>query len=179
MISSEKEINPMLMHRHAQRHPHQQRDPRLLALRVKPLLAQQAMHLQHALHDRDVILLILALADDLVKIQKHNRPWGGGGRNGPRPAGPGATMSTQVDGLAMGLLRLRRLCHRGHKATNENSQYGDTHSLPASASVETRRGLNPHTVTQRAESVDHDDRLPPEEVLDLVQHYSSFRHSCK
>src|SRR5690606_6604068 len=97
----------------------------------------------------------------------------------PGPAGPGATMSTQVDGLATGLLRLRRLCHRGHKATNENSQYGDAHGLPASASVETRRGLNPHAVTQRAEGVDHDDRLPPEEVLDLVQHYSSFRHSCK
>src|SRR5690606_20472249 len=94
----------------------------------------------------------------------------GGGRDGPRPAGPGATRSTQMDSLATELLRLRRLCHRGHKATSENGQYGDAHGLPASASVETRRGLNPHAVTQRAEGVDHDDRLPPEEVLDLVQH---------
>src|SRR5690606_23828912 len=117
MISSEKEINPMLMQRHTQRHPHQQREPRLLALRVKPLLAQQSMHLQLTFHDRGIISLILDLAYDLGKILKHNRPWGGSGRNDPRPAGPGVTMSTQVDGLATGLLRLRRLCHRGHKAT--------------------------------------------------------------
>src|SRR5690554_3887658 len=129
------------------------------------------MHLQHALHDRGVIDLILDFADDLVKIQKHNRPWWeAGGRDGPRPAGPGATMSTQVDGLATGLLRLRRLCHRGHKAASESGQYGDAHGLPAGASVETRRGLNPHAVNQRTEGVDHDERLPPEEALDLVQH---------
>src|SRR5690554_4485707 len=129
--------------------------------RNRPCTSSMPSMIEMSSRSSSTSLMILSKSRSIIVL--------GGGRNGPRPAGPGATASTQV-GLAAELLRLRPLCHRSHKAASKGGQYGDTHGLPAGASVKPRRGLNPHAVTQRAEGVDHDDRLPPEEVLDLVQH---------